>query len=139
MLFPTYLLDMKTIAGLVNLDCDPVFEDCTESSPCDPVFEDCKKNEADECDPVFEDCKTESSITWREDLRCGPNNPLEDGTPATCNPNINFCCSALGWCGESAEKCTCSSCVDYRTYIPGDILEVYNLQYTASLSELLRG
>ena len=57
--------------------------------------------------------------TWREDWRCGPDYPLEDGTPATCYPILNFCCSADGWCGETAEHCTCSKCVDYRSE-PGD-------------------
>ena len=57
--------------------------------------------------------------TWREDWRCGPDYPLEDGTPATCYPILNFCCSAAGWCGETAEHCTCSKCVDYRSE-PGE-------------------
>ena len=59
--------------------------------------------------------------TWREDWRCGPDNPLEDGSPATCNPSYNFCCSEHGWCGETAAHCDCGSCVDYRPENAGDV------------------
>ena len=113
-------------AESIPAPCDSVFEDCSAETaeanpaPCDPVFEDCPEEfaESNTCDPVFGDCK----ITWREDWKCGPDrgHRLEDGTPATCRSDVNFCCSAAGWCGETAEHCTCSKCVDYRSVIPGD-------------------
>nr|XP_006816218.1 PREDICTED: uncharacterized protein LOC102809517 [Saccoglossus kowalevskii] len=52
--------------------------------------------------------------TWRSDGRCGPNYPLEDGTPAECNPDSGFpCCSTYGWCGSTFDHCECQDCVDY--------------------------
>ena len=69
----------------------------------------------------MEVAEVETSSTWREDWRCGPDNPLEDGSPATCNPSYNFCCSEHGWCGETAAHCDCGSCVDYRPENAGDV------------------
>ena len=124
-MLPYYILKCLLPILLLHFSdgCDPVFEDCSAVSaesnpaPCDPVFEDCPEEfaESNTCDPVFGDCK----ITWREDWKCGPKHRLEDGTPATCRSDVNFCCSAAGWCGETAEHCTCSKCVDYRSE-PGD-------------------
>ena len=55
-----------------------------------------------------------SSGGWREDGRCGPDYPLEDWTPSACNNQTeDSCCSASGWCGATAEHCTCESCVNY--------------------------
>ena len=145
-MLPSYILKCLLLILLLHFsdigaqECDPVFGDCSAESipaPCDSVFEDCSAETADSnpapCDPVFEDCPAEVAesntcdpvfgdckITWREDWKCGPKHRLEDGTPATCRSDVNFCCSAAGWCGETAEHCTCSKCVDYRSVIPGD-------------------
>lgn len=52
---------------------------------------------------------------WRRDHRCGTAAPLPDGGPGECDPTGEFaCCSALGWCGVSAEHCNCAGCVNYR-------------------------
>lgn len=53
---------------------------------------------------------------WREDLRCGKDYPLLDGSPAQCNPDNEdgfVCCSAVGWCGNTRAHCTCGDCIDY--------------------------
>ena len=51
----------------------------------------------------------------RNDGRCGPEFPLEDGSPATCDPDTpDFCCSSLGWCSGMEEDCTCETCVNYN-------------------------
>ncbi|XP_077981186.1 uncharacterized protein LOC144436307 [Glandiceps talaboti] len=52
---------------------------------------------------------------WREDLRCGPNYPLSDGSPAQCDPDALYpCCSPYDWCGNTAAHCDCDGCIDYR-------------------------
>ena len=49
------------------------------------------------------------------DGKCGPNNPLDDGSPAKCDPNGDaFCCSEWGFCGSSDGHCNCEKCVDFR-------------------------
>ena len=56
-----------------------------------------------------------SSGGVRDDGRCGIEFPLEDGTPAGCDPNSQyFCCSEHGYCGGTGEHCSCETCVDYR-------------------------
>jgi len=62
---------------------------------------------------------------WREDRRCGKGFTLSDGvTQAECSrwsPGSKVehghgpCCSGNGWCGNSAEYCRCTNCVDYST------------------------
>ncbi|KNC87299.1 hypothetical protein SARC_00580 [Sphaeroforma arctica JP610] len=38
-------------------------------------------------------------IRWREDTHCGVNYPLEDGSPAECNPQSKKrCCNKWGYC-----------------------------------------
>ncbi|XP_077995833.1 bone morphogenetic protein 1-like [Glandiceps talaboti] len=52
---------------------------------------------------------------WTDDLRCGLNFPLSDGTPSQCNPDgIYPCCSPADWCGNTAGHCSCPGCIDYR-------------------------
>ena len=51
---------------------------------------------------------------WRDDLKCGPKHPLQDGSPAQCDPNDKRCCSPYGWCGNTPAYCSCEKCVDYR-------------------------
>ena len=47
---------------------------------------------------------------WRNDGRCGIGYSL----PAECDPDgENPCCSMYGWCGNTADHCSCSDCVDY--------------------------
>merc|ERR1712064_16110 len=56
-----------------------------------------------------------SSGGFRDDGRCGSEFPLDDGTPASCDPNSEyFCCSAHGYCGGTGEHCSCDTCVNYR-------------------------
>ena len=48
----------------------------------------------------------ESTGLYRSDGRCGASFPLEDGTPAECDPNSDFwCCSEHGYCGGTQEHC----------------------------------
>eukprot|EP00058_Branchiostoma_floridae_P015451 XP_002600939.1 hypothetical protein BRAFLDRAFT_79129 [Branchiostoma floridae] len=53
---------------------------------------------------------------WRDDARCGPWYPAEDGNPAECDPASGHpCCSRSNWCGNTAAHCDCPDyCVDYR-------------------------
>ncbi|XP_078616566.1 uncharacterized protein LOC144884896 isoform X2 [Branchiostoma floridae x Branchiostoma japonicum] len=52
---------------------------------------------------------------WREDIRCGEGFPDEDGNPAECDPDSIYpCCSPFNWCGNTADHCDCTDCVDYR-------------------------
>ncbi|CAK9063465.1 unnamed protein product [Durusdinium trenchii] len=53
---------------------------------------------------------------WRGDFRCGSRvPPLPDGEMVECPPGFDApCCSALGWCGRSADHCKCEMCSDYR-------------------------
>ena len=57
-----------------------------------------------------------SVLGWRDDIRCGPDYPLEDGRPAGCNHNGSGpCCSRWGWCGITEAHCNCKKCIDYRS------------------------
>lgn len=57
----------------------------------------------------------ESNGRYRSDGKCGITNPLEDGTPAECDPNSEYwCCSEHGFCGGTQEHCYCDTCVNYR-------------------------
>ena len=61
-------------------------------------------------------CEPEEGKLWRMDLRCGPEYPLLDGTPAQCDPDNEqgfICCSPHGWCGHTAHHCSCPLCVNY--------------------------
>ncbi|KAI8498961.1 hypothetical protein Bbelb_234140, partial [Branchiostoma belcheri] len=52
---------------------------------------------------------------WRKDWQCGRKFPLEDGSPAECNPDgVGPCCSPRNWCGKTSDHCHCRGCVDYR-------------------------
>eukprot|EP00058_Branchiostoma_floridae_P024996 XP_002610486.1 hypothetical protein BRAFLDRAFT_85627 [Branchiostoma floridae] len=53
---------------------------------------------------------------WRDDYRCGPGYPAEDGNPAECDPDSIYpCCSPYGnWCGNTSDECDCPGCTDYR-------------------------
>nr|XP_006813007.1 PREDICTED: blastula protease 10-like isoform X2 [Saccoglossus kowalevskii] len=56
----------------------------------------------------------EGDKKWRDDLRCGSNYPLSDGSPSECDPTgIYPCCSTADWCGNTYAHCECSGCVDY--------------------------
>ena len=55
---------------------------------------------------------------WRKDGRCGDRYRMSHGAPYQCNPAGNGprkgpCCSANGFCGNTAAHCTCPDCVDY--------------------------
>ena len=50
----------------------------------------------------------------KNDLRCGRYYLLPDSNPTECDPDgVNPCCSDHGWCGNTAEHCSCSGCVNY--------------------------
>ena len=52
----------------------------------------------------------------RNDGRCGSDYPLPDNSPAECDPDGRYpCCSRTryGWCGNTADHCSCYDCVDY--------------------------
>ena len=51
---------------------------------------------------------------WRYDRKCSVDYLLPDGTPPECNPDGEYpCCDGVE-CGNTAEHCICSDCVDYR-------------------------
>ena len=51
----------------------------------------------------------------RSDGQCGPELPLEDGSPSQCDPDsADFCCSAYGYCGGSDAHCSCDTCINYK-------------------------
>ena len=57
----------------------------------------------------------------RSDGKCGPLNPLSDGSPSKCDPKSTaYCCSDLGVCGNTAAYCDCTGCVnyEYKSLIP---------------------
>ena len=61
---------------------------------------------------------------FRDDGKCGPKFPLQDGRPAQCDPTADAfmkgpCCSALGNCGNAAMNCQCGSCTDFRKTTKG--------------------
>jgi len=61
------------------------------------------------------------AVPWRDDLRCGPDFALEDGSPAECAPNNadgHVCCSPSGHCGKTEAHCDCLDCIDYSPYKP---------------------
>eukprot|EP00058_Branchiostoma_floridae_P015303 XP_002600791.1 hypothetical protein BRAFLDRAFT_95077 [Branchiostoma floridae] len=52
---------------------------------------------------------------WRTDWHCGSAYPADNGEAAKCHPDSKFpCCSPHNWCGNTADHCSCSGCVDYR-------------------------
>lgn len=58
---------------------------------------------------------TYSESEMRSDTRCGPSNPLADGSPGQCDGNNadRRCCSPGGWCGKTKDHCECSGCTDF--------------------------
>ena len=51
----------------------------------------------------------------RSDGRCGRDFPLDDYTPAACDPtSADYCCSEYGWCGHTPLHCNCDKCVNYK-------------------------
>merc|ERR1711963_212560 len=47
----------------------------------------------------------------RTDRRCGPEFPLEDGSPSECDGSSgNHCCSIHGYCGPGPDHCACAGC-----------------------------
>ena len=54
---------------------------------------------------------------WRNDGKCGSDNPLPNGTAAQCDPDgENPCCDYVwdGECGNTTEHCSCIYCTDYK-------------------------
>ena len=69
--------------------------------------------------PVVIGIASAINLTVRSDGKCGPLNPLSDGTSSKCDPTSTaYCCSDLGICGSTAAFCDCSECVNYRTFQP---------------------
>merc|ERR1719481_496137 len=65
---------------------------------------------------------TISQKLWRDDGKCGPKNPLADGTPGQCDPQGDGpkkgpCCSKTGFCGNTDKHC-CDGCKDYSKVEP---------------------
>ena len=59
--------------------------------------------------------KFTSTGKYRDDGKCGPEFPLEDGSAAECDPNSEYwCCSEFGFCGGTQEHCFCEKCVNFR-------------------------
>merc|ERR1719347_1700478 len=58
-----------------------------------------------------------SQKLWRDDGKCGPKNPLADGSPGQCDPQGDGpkkgpCCSKTGFCGNTNKHC-CNGCQDF--------------------------
>ena len=59
--------------------------------------------------------KATTNQVIRSDGRCGSSVPLDDGSPAQCDPKTEYyCCSKWGYCGSTDEHCDCADCVNYR-------------------------
>jgi len=92
--------------GHCGWDCDDVHAAPARPAAAPPV----QVASAPAPTPVFT-----SSGRFRPDGKCGPLNPLDDGTLAECDPNSEyFCCSEHGFCGSTQEHCYCDTCVNYR-------------------------
>ena len=98
-------------------DGKPAECDSAGDFPCcsDRYFGKCSTVD-DELHCSCQDC-IDYSKKWRDDGRCGGYFPLPDGSPAQCNPHGENPCCNYDWfhreCGNSAEHCACSSCVNY--------------------------
>ena len=51
---------------------------------------------------------------WRDDFKCGKDNPLSNGKPTECDPKGKYPCCSGKWCGNTDAHCKCENCVDYR-------------------------
>jgi len=90
------------INGHCGWDCDHVSGQ-SDTLPAAPVRQTTSK-------PQFA-----SNGRYRPDGRCGLANPLDDGTPAECDPNSEYwCCSEHGFCGGTHEHCFCDTCINFR-------------------------
>ena len=81
-----------------------------------------------------------SDVMFRKDGRCGIDYLTEAGLPAQCDPTaqgneLGPCCSQASWCGDSAEHCTCSGCIDYSNQVIDQ--EVSDISPFDQLSDLL--
>ncbi|XP_006823897.1 uncharacterized protein LOC102808202, partial [Saccoglossus kowalevskii] len=107
--------DLRCGAGYVApngadpAECDPngEFPCCSPNNWCG--------NTADHCE--CSDCVNYATMSFRSDLRCGAGYIAPNGAdPAECDPNGEFpCCSPNNWCGNTADHCECSDCVNYAT------------------------
>merc|ERR1739844_798563 len=94
------------INGHCGWDCDHVSGQ-SDTLPAAPVRQTTSR-------PQFT-----SNGRYRPDGRCGLANPLDDGTPAECDPNSEYwCCSEHGFCGGTHEHCDCVGCIDFRSKTP---------------------
>ena len=99
--------------GHCGWDCDdvPAAPAPVPSAPVAPVSRPLVLDN----DNVRAPAVSSSSGGVRDDGRCGPEFPLEDGSPAACDPaSTYFCCSAHGYCGGTGEHCSCDTCVNYK-------------------------
>ena len=100
-------------------------EQFTEPAQCDPDGQfPCCHLSLRQCsgtrrDCTCEDCIDYRRIMWRDDLRCGSDYPLADGTPAQCNPRGETpCCNSDLRCSHRSEDdCTCENCTDHTLTI----------------------
>ncbi|XP_063688512.1 SCO-spondin-like isoform X2 [Bolinopsis microptera] len=82
--------------------------------------------------------RTTGETKWREDGRCGPDYLLSDGTPAQCNPDVEYsCCSPQGYCGRTPDHCLCQTCIDYKQCV--DKADEDGLDYRGTVSVTVSG
>lgn len=86
-------------------------------------------------DMVLRQRKGWPEFLFHGDLRCGEKFPLPRpnyvnsstslifDVQSQCDPQTNApCCNrGTGWCGGGRSYCNCSSCIDYRSYIPAEL------------------
>ena len=107
------------------------------AAQCDPEGENpcCSERWDGECGNTIEHCSCSSCTDykfakewresggtqmWRNDGKCGSDNPLPNGTAAQCDPEgENPCCDNRwdGECGNTTEHCSCDYCTDYKDFI----------------------
>ena len=106
-------------------ECDPdgMYRCCIRDEYCGNTAEDCSSENSVNFTLVRESFRelareweqSGGKIKWRNDLRCGSYYPLPDGNPTECDPDgVYPCCIRDGYCGNTAEDCLYSDCVDYR-------------------------
>ena len=96
--------------------CDPDGENpcCSSFGECGNTANHCSCPDCVDYAFVREWRESGGKIKWRNDGRCGSDYLLPDDSPAQCDPDgENPCCSSFGECGNTANHCSCSDCVDY--------------------------
>eukprot|EP00058_Branchiostoma_floridae_P004415 XP_002589903.1 hypothetical protein BRAFLDRAFT_81970 [Branchiostoma floridae] len=103
--------DLRCGAGYPAPNGQPAKCDPDGKYPCCSPGKWCGKT-TDHCD--CSGCVDYREKAWRDDFRCGAGYPAPNGQPAKCDPDgIYPCCSKYNWCGNTADHCDCSGCVNY--------------------------